>query len=95
MSENQNIINENVVEKAVPFSKYLIFGGICETIGQIFYMAVVAAEFEAGLPMISAYCVVSVLWSRIFLKEKLTKRQYLFIAIILVGILMLAVIEGE
>jgi hypothetical protein len=29
------------------------------------------------------------------LKEKLTKKQYLFIAIIIVGILMLAVIEGE
>ena len=30
-----------------------------------------------------------------FLKEKLTKKQYLFIGIIIVGILMLAVLEGE
>ena len=81
----------NVVEKAVPFSKYLIFGGICETIGQIFYMAVVAAEFEAGLPMISAYCVVSVLWSRIFLKEKLSWKHYVMIFLTLGGILLLGI----
>ena len=31
----------------------------------------------------------------LFLKEKLTKKQYLFIGIIIVGILMLAVLEGE
>jgi len=35
------------------------------------------------------------LLSMIFLKEKLTKKQYVFIAIIIIGILMLAVIEGE
>ena len=94
-SLNVTEVDENgvTVEKSVPFSKYLIFGGICETIGQIFYMAVVAAEFEAGLPMISAYCVVSVLWSRIFLKEKLSWKHYLMIFLTLGGILLLCLSE--
>ena len=35
-------------------------------------------------------------WARNkIIKEKLTKKQYLFIGIIIVGILMLAVLEGE
>jgi len=46
-------------------------------------------------PILSCVCVVSLLLSRIFLKEKLTKKQYVFIGIIIVGILMLAVLEGE
>ena len=46
-------------------------------------------------PILSSVCVVSLVLSRIFLKEKLTKKQYLFIGIIIVGILMLAVLEGE
>lgn len=33
--------------------------------------------------------------TKIFLKEKLKKKQYLFIGIIIVGILILAVLEGE
>ena len=36
--------------------------------------------------MISAYCVASVVWSRIFLKEKLSKAQYAVIAEAAVGI---------
>jgi drug/metabolite transporter (DMT)-like permease len=46
-------------------------------------------------PIISCVCVVSLILSRIFLKEKLTKRQYLFIGIIIFSILMLAILEGE
>lgn len=94
-SLNVTETNENgeIVEKSELFSKYLIYGGICETIGQIFYMSVVAAEFEAGLPMISSYCVVSVLWSRIFLKEKLSWKHYLTIFLTILGIALLAISE--
>ena len=39
--------------------------------------------------MISSYCVASLVWSRIFLKEKLTKGQYAVIAVAAVGIVIL------
>ena len=39
--------------------------------------------------MISSYCVASLLWSRLILKEKLTKSQYLVIAVAAVGIVIL------
>ena len=51
-------------------NKHLYFGGLCETIGQVFYMAVMFSDFSVGMVIISAYCAISVLWSRIFLKEK-------------------------
>ena len=85
--------NGNTVETTAPFSKYLVLGGACETIGQIFYMAVMASDFVVGLPMISAYCVLSVVWSRIFLKEKLSIKHYVTIIVTFVGIAMLALSE--
>ena len=72
-------------------SKDVYIGGLCETIGQVFYMAVMFADYEVGMPIISAYCVVSVLWSRIFLKEKLSKYHYASIATTIAGIILLGI----
>ena len=49
--------------------KYI--GAVCETIGQFAYIFAIAdtEHLAMSAPMISAYCAVSVLWSRIFLKE--------------------------
>ena len=80
------------VKKDKLFAKQNIdvyYGGICETIGQVFYMAVMFADYEIGMPIISAYCVVSLLWSRIFLKEKLSWKHYIAIAITFIGIILL------
>ena len=68
---------------------------ICETAGQLTYVYAMSGNGAIAAPIISCVCVVSLLLSRIFLKEKLTKRQYVFITIIIVGILMLAILEGE
>jgi drug/metabolite transporter (DMT)-like permease len=69
---------------------------VCETAGQLTYVYAMASGNGAiAAPIISAVCVVSLILSRIFLQEKLTKKQYLFIGVIIVGILMLAVLEGE
>jgi drug/metabolite transporter (DMT)-like permease len=44
-------------------------------------------------PIISSVCIVSLLLSRIFLKEKLSWKTYVFIAVVIIGILLLAVSE--
>jgi len=67
----------------------LYMGGLCETVGQIFYMAVMFSEFSVGMVIISAYCAISVLWSRIFLKEKLSWKHYAVIAMVVAGIVIL------
>lgn len=69
----------------------LLIGGLCETVGQMFYMAVMFSDFKAGMPMISAYCAASVLWSRIFLKEKLSWKHYIAIFATFAGIILLGI----
>ena len=68
---------------------------VCETAGQLTYVYAMSGNGAIAAPIISSVCVVSLLLSRIFLKEKLSAKQYLFISIIIVGILVLAVVEGE
>lgn len=79
------------VKKDVVFkgNKNLMLGGICETIGQVFYMAVMFSDFSEGMVIISAYCAISVLWSRIFLKEKMSWKHYAVIALVIAGIVIL------
>lgn len=62
-----------------------------ETLGQFFYVYAISYNAVVVAPMISAYSVVSVILSRIFLKEKLTRNQYLAIVAITVGIVILSI----
>ena len=70
-------------------------GAICETAGQFAYIYALADTKHAALaaPIISAYCVASVLWSRIFLKEKLSIKHYGSILLVVAGIVILGIID--
>ncbi|MBE5956062.1 MAG: DMT family transporter [Lachnospiraceae bacterium] len=83
------------VKFELPKQKDKMIAAVCETAGQLTYVYAMSGNGAIAAPILSSVCVVSLILSRIFLKEKLTKKQYLFIAIIIVGILMLAVLEGE
>ena len=43
--------------------------------------------------MVASYSIVSMILSRIFLKEKLTKKEYIALFIIIIGIIILGVVE--
>ena len=75
------------------FPKYT--GAIFETIGQFFYIYAIAdsAHVAFAAPIISSYCVASVVWGHIFLKEKLSRRHYLCIAAVIVGIIILGILD--
>ena len=68
-------------------------GAIFETIGQFFYIYALADTEHVAFaaPIISSYCVASVIWSRIFLKEKLSVKHYLSIATVGAGIVILGI----
>ena len=83
------------VKFELPKQKSKIAAAVCETAGQLTYVYAMSGNGAIAAPIISSVCVVSLLLSRIVLKERLTNRQYLFISIIIFGILMLAVLEGE
>ena len=70
-----------------------VLSAVFETAGQLTYVYAMSGNGAVAAPIISSVCVVSLLLSRIFLKEKLTRKQYLFISIVIIGILMLAVVE--
>lgn len=72
--------------------KYI--GAIFETVGQLFYIyALASGESALAAPIIASYCMVSVLWSRIFLKEKLSWKHYACIFVTFAGILIMGVFD--
>ena len=70
-------------------------GAVFETVGQFFYIYALADQEHVAFaaPIISSYCMASVLWSRIFLKEKLSRKHYLCIAVVIVGIVILGILD--
>ncbi len=69
-------------------------GAIFETAGQLFYIyALASGESALAAPIIASYCMVSVLWSRLFLKEKLSWKHYACIAVTFAGILIMGIFD--
>ena len=83
------------VKFELPKQRDKILAGVCETAGQFTYVYAMSGDGAIAAPIISSVCVVSLILSRIVLKEKLTKLQYFFLFLVIAGILTLAVIEGE
>lgn len=67
---------------------------LCEECGQIFYVYAMAKKPVIAAPMIASYCVISVILSRLIIKEKLEKNQYACIFAVIIGIVVLGISEG-
>ena len=78
---------------SIPKQKDKVLSAVFETAGQLTYVYAMSGNGAVAAPIISSVCVVSLLLSRIFLKEKLSLQKYIFISIVIIGILMLAIIE--
>ncbi len=85
------VIKKDKLDKKYDGTKLL--GGICETVGQVFYMMVIVAGYVPGYVIISAYCAVSMVWGRIFLKEKLSVKHYVALALAFAGIIILGIYD--
>ena len=77
----------------IPQHKDKILAAVFETAGQFTYVYALSGNGAIAAPIISSVCIVSLLLSRIFLKEKLSAKTYAFITVVIVGILLLAVSE--
>ena len=71
-----------------------MIAALCEEAGQVAYVYAMAKKPMLAAPMVASYCVVSVILSRIFLKEKLEKSRYVCIALVIAGIELLGISEG-
>lgn len=91
------LIYLNVIKK----QKFNIFkepvrasAALFETAGQFFYVFAMSSNAVVTAPLIASYSIVSVILSRIFLKEKLSKLHYTFILLVMLGIAILG-FSGE
>lgn len=64
-----------------------------ETAGQFTYVYAMSSEAVIAAPMVASYSIVSMLLSRIFLKEKLSIPQYICIFFVMVGIVILGIYD--
>lgn len=85
------IIRKSKLSKKADTPK--LFAGICETAGQLAYIYALGANSVVAAPMISSYCIFSLVWARIVLKEKLSISQYAVISMAAVGIVILGITD--
>ena len=74
-------------------NKDKVLAAVFETAGQFTYVYALGGVDAVAAPILSSVCIVSLLLSRIFLKEKLSWKTYAFITIVIIGILLLAISE--
>ena len=70
-----------------------LLAAIFETAGQFFYVFAMATNATITAPIVGSYCILSLVLSRIFLKEKLSKKEYIAIFLVLIGIIILSVLD--
>ena len=80
------IKKQNIIIKE---QKARIGAALFETLGQFTYVYALSGNSTVAVPVISAYSIISVVLSRIFLKEKLNKKQYAVIVLVMIGIILL------
>jgi drug/metabolite transporter (DMT)-like permease len=68
-----------------------LIAAVLETAGQFFYVFAMADDSVIGATVIGSYFILSLILSRVFLKEKLNNTKYLGIAITSIGIIILLV----
>ncbi|MDU5083118.1 EamA family transporter [uncultured Tissierella sp.] len=66
--------------------KIKLYAAIFETLGQFFYVFAMAQNSIVTAPLVASYSIVSVILSRVFLKERLNKLQYTVIVAIMISI---------
>ena len=76
----------------IHMDKLKFTGSLVETAGQYMYIyALGAGDASIISPFIASYSIVTIILSKIFLKEKLKPNQYIWIVLILVGVITLSI----
>ncbi len=90
------ILYKRTGEQFIPFRKggrpYIAIS-VFDTISSIFYPFAMEAALIPSVIAFNSYSVITILISRIVLKERLTKMQYLFIAVTLLGVILITLAD--
>lgn len=77
----------------LPKQKEKIAAAVFETAGQFFYVFAMAENSTISASIVGSYCVLSMILSRIFLKEKLSIKKYIALGIAIVGLIILCILD--
>ncbi|MBQ6497512.1 MAG: DMT family transporter [Bacilli bacterium] len=80
-------------EFSIVNEKPKLAAALFETAGEIFYVTAMSGNSTVAAPVIGSYCVLSMLLSRVFLKEKLSKKEYFAIFLVLIGVIILSLLD--
>lgn len=70
-----------------------MIAAILETAGQFFYVFAMSHNSTIGATIVGSYCLLSMILSHIFLKEKLSEQKYIGLIIAISGLVLLAVLD--
>lgn len=76
---------------SLPKEKNRCIAAVFETAGQFFYTYAMASNSTVSAALVSSYCILSLLLSRMFLKEHLTWKQYALITVVFIGIILTSI----
>jgi len=77
----------------LPKQKEKIAAAVFETAGQFFYVFAMAENSTISASIVGSYCVLSMILSRIFLKEKLSIKKYIALGVAIVGLIILCILD--
>ena len=77
----------------LPEQKEKIEAAIFETAGQFFYVFAMAENSTISASIVGSYCVLSMILSRIFLKEKLSLKKYIALGMAIIGLTILCILD--
>ena len=70
-----------------------ILAAVLETSGQFFYVFAMAKDSTIGATIVGSYCILALILSHIFLKEKLSIGKYIGLFIAIIGIVILSILN--
>ena len=70
-----------------------LIASVLETAGEFFYVFAIAENSTISASIVGSYCILSFLLGGLVLKEKLSKKQYIGIALAIIGIVILAILD--
>ena len=73
--------------------KNKIIASILETAGQFFYVFAMSNDSTIAATIVGSYCILSLILSHIFLREKLTDQKYIALIIALAGLFILTILN--
>lgn len=72
-------------------SRYM--AAILETAGQFTYVYAMSGKAVVAAPLVASYSIVSIILSRIFLKERLNAPRYAAVTLVMAGIIILGILD--